>query len=54
MRRSVGPIILIIAGALLLLSNLGLIHLGQLKEVLRQWWPVLLILIGIFQLRGRG
>lgn len=54
MRISVGPILLIVAGALLLLSNLGLIHLGQLKEVLRQWWPALLIIIGIFQLRRRG
>lgn len=53
MLRSVGPILLIVTGALLLLANLGLIHLGQVKEVLKQWWPALLILIGIFQLRSR-
>lgn len=51
MRASVGPILLIIVGALLLLSNLGLIHLGQLKSVLKQWWPALLIVIGILQLK---
>ncbi|WP_167528825.1 LiaI-LiaF-like domain-containing protein [Desulfopila sp. IMCC35008] len=51
MRASVGPILLIVVGALLLLSNLGLVHLGQLKSVLKQWWPALLILIGILQLR---
>ena len=53
MRGSVGPILLIVVGALLLLSNLGLVHLGQLKTVLKQWWPALLILIGIIQLRFR-
>lgn len=51
MRASVGPILLIVVGALLLLSNLGLVHLGQLKSVLKQWWPALLILIGILQLK---
>lgn len=54
MRVSVGPILLIVVGALLLLSNLGLVHLGQLKVVLKAWWPALLILIGILQLRRRG
>ena len=48
---SIGPIVLIVVGALLLLSNLDLIHLGQLKSVLKQWWPALLIVIGILQLK---
>jgi hypothetical protein len=54
MRVSLGPILLIVVGALLLLSNLGLVHLGQLKAVLKQWWPALLIVIGVMQLRKGG
>ena len=50
MRASIGPILLIVVGSLLLLSNLGLIHLGQLKAVLKEWWPALLIVIGLLQL----
>lgn len=53
MRVSVGPILLIVAGVLLLLSNLGLVHLGQLKNILKDWWPALLIVVGILQLRKR-
>lgn len=53
MRVSVGPIVLIIVGALLLLSNLGLIHIGQMKEILKDWWPALLIVIGVIQLVKR-
>ena len=53
MRVSVGPILLIVVGALLLLSNLGLIHLGQLKQVLKDLWPALLILLGVIQMMKR-
>jgi len=53
MRASIGPILLIVTGAVLLLSNLGLIHIGQMKEILKQWWPALLIVIGALQLRRR-
>ncbi len=53
MRVSVGPIVLIVVGALLLLSNLGMIHIGQLKEVLKDWWPALLIVLGILQMMKR-
>lgn len=51
MRASLGPILLIVVGVMLLLSNLGLVHLGQLKVILKQWWPALLIVIGLLQLR---
>ena len=54
MKASLGPIALIIVGALLLLSNLGLIHLGQLKSILKEWWPALLIVIGLLQLKKGG
>ena len=51
MRISIGPILLIATGAVLLLTNLGLLNIGQLKELLRVWWPVLLIVAGLLQLR---
>lgn len=51
MRISIGPILLIATGAVLLLTNLGLINIGQLKELFRVWWPVLLIVAGLLQLR---
>ncbi|WP_167495798.1 MULTISPECIES: LiaI-LiaF-like domain-containing protein [Desulfosediminicola] len=53
MRASIGPILLIIVGALLLLSNLDLIHLGDLRLILKKWWPALLIVIGVLQLRKK-
>ena len=37
-------VILIVAGALLLLSNLGLIP--RVGPLLHQWWPLLLIVAG--------
>lgn len=51
MKVSIGPILLIVTGAVLLLTNLGLINIGQLKELFKVWWPVLLILAGLLQLR---
>ena len=53
MRRSIGPILLIVVGAVLLLANLGLIQIGMLKEIVKQWWPALLIVIGVLQLSRR-
>lgn len=53
MRKNLGPILLIIIGTLLLLSNLNVLPLGELKVLLRQWWPLLLVIIGIIQLRTR-
>jgi len=47
-RSRTGALILIVVGALLLLSNLGWIpHLGPLWH---QWWPLILIIIGILML----
>jgi len=53
LKRNTGPILLIIIGVLLLLSNLNILPLGELRTLLKQWWPLLLIIIGIIQLRGR-
>ena len=54
MRFNVGPLILILAGALLLLSNLDLLPLTQVKKFAATWWPIILIIIGILQLKKRN
>jgi hypothetical protein len=52
MRTNVGAIILIVIGAVFLASNLGYVpHLG---ELLRVWWPLILILIGVALLAKRA
>ncbi len=51
MRKNTGPILLIVVGVLLLLSNLGILPLGQLKAMFKQWWPLLLVIVGIIQIR---
>lgn len=53
MRKNTDSILLIIVGVLLLLSNLNILPIGELKVLLRQWWPLILIIIGIIQLRSR-
>jgi hypothetical protein len=50
-RSKIGPIILIVLGALFLLSNLGFIP--QLRHLLSQWWPLILIAVGVFLLARR-
>lgn len=51
-RSRTGAIALIIVGALFLLSNLGMIP--QLGPLLHQWWPLILILIGVVMLARRS
>ena len=51
-RSRTGAFILIIVGALFLLSNLGLIP--QIGPLLRQWWPLILIIVGILMLVPRS
>jgi hypothetical protein len=53
MKKNTGPILLIVVGLVLLLSNLNILPLGELKSLLRQWWPLLLVVIGVVQLRSR-
>jgi hypothetical protein len=52
-RRVVWPIILVVAGALLLASNLGYLQWAELRSFLATWWPVILIAIGLEQLMRR-
>ena len=50
-RSRVGAVILIVLGVLFLLGNLGFIpHLGPL---LAQWWPLILIIVGVYLLVRR-
>jgi hypothetical protein len=51
-RSRTGAIVLIIVGALFLMSNLGLIP--QIGPLLRQWWPLILIIVGVIMLVQRS
>jgi hypothetical protein len=44
----VGALILIVLGALFLLSNLGM--LPRLGPLFAQWWPLILIVVGVSML----
>ena len=46
MKGHFGAVLLILAGILLLLDNLGIIQFSFI-ELLKTWWPVLLIAVGI-------
>lgn len=46
MRGNLAAIVLILAGSFMLLTNLGLIDIS-LRELLRTWWPLILIVVGI-------
>lgn len=50
-RSRVAAIILIVAGALLLASNLG--YLPRLAPLFHQWWPLILVVIGMLMLARR-
>lgn len=54
MRGTFWPVILIVVGALLLLTNLGLFPLLELKSMLATWWPLILIAIGVSALLRKG
>jgi hypothetical protein len=47
-RSSIGAIVLIVLGVLFLMSNLGM--LPGFHAVLRQWWPLILIIVGVSML----
>ena len=44
-RSKFGAIVLIVLGVLFLLSNLGWIP--RLGPLFAQWWPVILIIVGV-------
>ncbi len=51
-KSRVGALILIVVGVLFLLSNLGWIP--RLGPLLAQWWPAILIVIGVYLLVQRA
>jgi hypothetical protein len=51
-RSRTGALVLIVVGTLFLLSNLGWIP--QIGPLLRQWWPLILIIVGILMLVQRS
>lgn len=46
MRGIFWPVTLIVVGSVLLLSNLGVLPLHELKALMATWWPLILIAIG--------
>jgi lia operon protein LiaF len=50
-RSRVGALILIVLGVLFLASNLGWIP--RLGPLLHQWWPLILIFVGVLLLVRR-
>ncbi len=52
MRSKFVALILIVLGALFLLSNFNLIP--RVDHLFRQWWPLLLIVAGGYMLLSRG
>ncbi len=54
MRGTFWPVLLIVLGGLLLLSNLGILPLGELRALAATWWPLVLILIGVTSLLKKG
>jgi len=51
MKPRVGAVILIVLGVLFLLSNLGM--LPRLGPLFAQWWPLILIAVGVYLLVQR-
>jgi len=54
MRGIFWPVILIVVGSLLLLSNLDILPLRELKALTATWWPLVLIVIGVTSLLRKG
>jgi hypothetical protein len=49
-RSRTGAFILILIGTVFLLINLGVLPVAELKALLAQWWPLILILAGVAML----
>jgi hypothetical protein len=52
MRSKFLAVTLIVLGTLFLLSNFNLIP--RVDQLFRQWWPLLLIVAGVYMLSIRG
>jgi len=49
-RSRTGALILIFIGSIFLLINLGVLPVAELRQLLAQWWPLILIAIGVWLL----
>lgn len=47
MRLHIGATILILPGVIFLLINLGIAPAAELRKLPAQWWPLLLIVVGV-------
>ena len=45
-----GAAVLILVGGIFLLINLGILPVAEIKALLAKWWPLILIVIGVWQL----
>ncbi len=52
MRSNFLALVLIVLGALFLLSNFGMLPRGG--PLFHQWWPLILIIAGVYMLVKRG
>ena len=46
-RSRTGAYILILIGVIFLLVNLGVLPIAEFRQLLAQWWPLILIAVGI-------
>ena len=46
----IGALVLMLVGVVFLLINLGVIPVAELKALLAQWWPLILIIVGAWLL----
>ena len=49
-RSKVGAFILILIGVIFLLINLGFLPIAAVRELLAKWWPLILIVVGVWLL----
>jgi len=49
-RSRAGAYVLILIGTIFLLINLGVLPVAELRLLLAQWWPLILIAIGAWLL----
>jgi len=49
-RSRTGAVILILIGVLFLLVNLGVLPIAEVRQLFAQWWPLILIVIGLWLL----
>jgi hypothetical protein len=50
MRSHIGAIAVIVLGVVFLLINLDVAPAAELKALLAQWWPLILIIVGLLAL----